>query len=156
MPLQNRVTPLGKIVAISERGAFMGNRGRIHNARRQLKSRHWDRKAWITCLLEFKERHRQIMTPSTYTELFFPDEATALATGHRPYAECRHAEAKRFKGLWLEANSELLLGKRGTMSNVDEILHSERIGRDGAQRRWEARLSDLPDGTMVLAGLKRA
>ncbi len=150
MPLQNRVTPFGEIVAVPERGSFMGNRGRIHNELRKLKSRHWDRKAWITCLLQFKGRHRQMMTPSTYTELFFLDEATAFAAGHRPCGECRRSDAKRFKKLWLQVNGASLQGKTGTMSNMDAVLHSERIARDGTQRRWEVRLSELPDGAMVL------
>ncbi len=150
MPLQNRVTPFGEIVAVPERGSLMGNRGRIHNEQRTLKTRHWDRKAWITCLLQFKGRHRQMMAPSTYTELFFLDEATAFAAGHRPCGECRRSDARRFKDLWLEVNGALLQGKPGTMANMDAILHSERIGPDGTQHRWEARLSDLPDGAMVL------
>jgi hypothetical protein len=128
----------------------MGNRGRIHNEQRKLKTRHWDRKAWITCLLQFKGRHRQVMAPSTYTELFFLDEATAFAAGHRPCAECRRSDATRFKTLWLKVNGQLLQGKSGTMPNMDAILHSERIDQNGTQCRWEARLSDLPDGAMVL------
>ena len=156
MPLQNRVTPFAEIVAVPERGSFMGNWGRIHNEHRMLKNRHWDRKAWITCLLQFKGRHRQMMAPSTYTELFFLDEATAFAAGHRPCGECRRSDAKRFKDLWLEANGALLQGKSGTMANMDAILHSERMGQDGTQHRWEARLSELPDGTIVLVDDARA
>lgn len=156
MPLQNRVTPFADIVVVPDRGTFMGNRGRIHTAKSVLKRRHWDRKAWITCLLQFKARHRQVMSPSSYTELFFLDEATAFAAGHRPCGECRGADARRFKRYWLEANGGLLQGKPGTMSNVDTILHSERVDRDGTQQRWEARLSELPDGTMVLVDDLRA
>jgi len=151
MPLQNRVTPFGEIVAVPERGSFMGNRGRIHTARRELATRHWERKAWITCVLQFKGRHRQVMAASSYTELFFLDEATALAAGHRPCGECRRSDARRFKDLWLEANGASLQGKSGTMANMDAVLHAERIGRNGMQRRWEARLCELPDGAMVLA-----
>jgi hypothetical protein len=151
MPLQNRVTPFGEIVAVPDRGSFMGNRGRIHNEHRKLKKRHRDRKAWITCLLQFKGRHRQVMAPSTYTELFFLDEATAFAAGHRPCAECRRADANQFKNLWLEANGAMLQGKPGTMPNIDAVLHAERIGQDGAQRQWEARVGELPDGVMALA-----
>ena len=156
MPLQNRVTPFGEIVAVSDRGSFMGNRGRIHTEQRTLKTRHWERKAWIICLIQFKGRHREVMAPSTYTELFFLDEATAFAAGHRPCAECRRSDAKRFKNLWLEANGALLQGKSGTLSNMDAILHSERVSRDGTQCRWEARVSELPDGTMVLVDDSRA
>ena len=156
MPLQNRVTPFGEIVAVPERGTFMGNRGRIHNARRELETRHYDRKAWITCLLQFKGRRRQVMAASSYTELFFLDEATALAAGHRPCGECRRSDARRFKDLWLEANGASLQGKSATMANMDAVLHAERIARDGTQRRWEARLSELPDGAMVLVDDARA
>lgn len=127
----------------------MGNRGRIHDANRTIKARHWERMAWITCLLEFKARHRQVMAPNTYTELFFLDEATALAAGHRPCAECRRPAAKRFKALWLNANDDRLEGRPATMANMDRVLHGERLTRDGTQRRWEARLSELPDGVMV-------
>lgn len=151
MPLQNRVTPFGEIVAVGERGTLMGNRGRIHDDQRKLKARHWERKAWIACLLEFKGRRRQVMAPASYTELFFLDEATAFAAGHRPCAECRREDARRFKDLWLEANGALLDGKPGTIADIDTILHSERVDRDGVQRRWQARLSELPDGAMVLA-----
>ena len=156
MPLQNRVTPFGEIVAVPDRGSFMGNRGRIHNEKRTLKTRHWDRKAWITCLLQFKGRHRPVMAPSTYTELFFLDEVTAFAAGHRPCGECRRSDAKRFKNLWREVNGALLQGKARTMADMDAVLHSERIARDGTQRRWEARLSELPDGAMVLVDDTRA
>ncbi len=156
MPLQNRVTPFGEIVGVPERGSFMGNRGRIHSERHTLKSRHWDRKAWITCLLQFKGRHRQMMAPSTYTELFFLDEATALAAGHRPCGECRRSDAKRFKDLWLEVNGASLQGKSETMANMDAVLHSERTDRDGKQIRWEARISELPDSAMVLVDDARA
>ena len=156
MPLQNRVTPFGEVVAVPERGSLMGNRGRIHNEQRTLKRRHWERKAWITCLLQFKGWHRQVMAPSTYTELFFLDEATALAAGHRPCAECRRADAKRFKNLWLEINGALLQGQSGTMANMDAILHAERVTRDGTQRRWQARLRELPDGAMLVVDDSRA
>jgi hypothetical protein len=134
----------------------MGNRGRIHNEQRRLKRRHWDRKAWITCVLEFKNRHREVMGPSGYTELFFLDEATAFAAGHRPCAECRRADAKRFKNLWVDANGALLHGKAGTLSNLDVILHAERMSRDGAQRFWEAPVGDVPDGVMVCLDDPRA
>jgi hypothetical protein len=97
-----------------------------------------------------------MMTPSTYTELFFLDEATAFAAGHRPCGECRRSDARRFKDLWLEANGASLPGKSATMANMDAVLHSERIDRDGTQRRWDARLSELPDGAMVLVDDARA
>jgi hypothetical protein len=96
------------------------------------------------------------MAPSSYTELFFLDEATAFAAGHRPCAECRRVDAKRFKTLWLDANGALLHGKAGTLSNVDVILHAERINQDGTQRQWKAPLADLADGVMVCVDDPRA
>ena len=98
MPLQNRVTPYGDIIAVSARGTLMGNRGRLHDAigrvvRRQVSSYS----AWVTCLLAFKGRRRTVMAPGRYTELFFLDEATALSAGHRPCGECRRADYRRFK-----------------------------------------------------------
>lgn len=149
MPLQNRVTPFGEVIATPERGIFMGNRGRIHNPQRVLKGRHWERKAWIICVLDFKGRHREVMSPNSYTELFFLDEVTAFAAGHRPCAECRRPDANRFKDLWFDANSESANGRSGTMPRMDALLHSERLTGDGALRRWEASLSSLPDGVMV-------
>ena len=90
MPRQNRVTPFGEIIATPERGTFMGNRGVLHDAEGRIR-RAWQVKRWIVCVLEFRGRKRTVMTPGPYTELFFLDEATALAAGHRPCAECRHA-----------------------------------------------------------------
>src|SRR5579884_3965447 len=88
MPRQNRVTPFGEIITTSERGTFMGNRGVLHDAEGRI-GRAWQVKRWLVCVLEFRGRHRMVMTPGRYTELFFLDEATALAAGHRPCFECR-------------------------------------------------------------------
>jgi len=97
--LQNRVTPFGDIVATPARGAWMGNRGVLHGSDRTLSRRRWTTRAWITCRLEFKDRHRRVMTPGRYTELFFLDEATALAAGHRPCGECRRHDFDRFRAV---------------------------------------------------------
>ena len=104
MPLQNRVTPEGEIIATPHRGLMMGNRGGcFHLPDRTLGSRRWATRQWIACVLEFKGRHRQaMMQPNRYTELFFLDEATALAAGHRPCFECRRRDAERFAALWAE------------------------------------------------------
>ena len=149
MPLQNRVNPFGDLVAVPERGTFMGNRGCLHDSQKTIKRRRWASKAWIICVPRFKDRRRELMTPGSYTELFFLDEATAMAAGHRPCAECRRTDAMRFKALWHEALGESSNGKPGTLAALDTMLHSERIGDDGTQRRWPARLSGLPDGVMV-------
>jgi hypothetical protein len=90
VPRQNRVTPFGEVVAVPERGSFMGERGVLHDDEGRIR-RAWQLKRWIVCVLEFRGRKRRVMTPGRYTELFFLDEATALAAGHRPCAECRHA-----------------------------------------------------------------
>src|SRR6202451_2054834 len=96
---QNRVTPFGDLVATPERGTFMGNRGVLHDAEGRIK-RVWQLKRWIVCVLEFRGRKRQVMTPGRYTELFFLDEATALAAGHRPCAECRRQRFNAFRDAW--------------------------------------------------------
>lgn len=144
MPLQNRVDPFGAIVATDARGTLMGNRGGcIHDGDRRL-VRRWATKAWITCLLEFKGQRRELMKPGLYTELFFLDEATALAAGHRPCAECRRDDYRRFKAGFTAA-----LEGRGvaikTAPDMDAILHAERTSEDPQT----APARDLPDGVMV-------
>ena len=147
MPLQNRIRPDGEIVAEPGRGLFMGNRGgRLHDDDRQLGSRRWAGKAWICCLTQFKGRHRTVMS-SGYTELFFLDEAAALAAGHRPCFECRRADAVRFAETWNGARG--LVG-RAAASDMDDILHGERIGKGGMKRTHVAMLSTLPAGAMVI------
>src|ERR1700730_14192737 len=103
-PLQNRVDPFGRLIRTTARGAWMGNRGLIHNEYQQI-VRTFRLKAWITCRLEFKGWYRKVMSPNRYTELFFLDEATAFSAGHRPCAECRREDFNRFKAAWLQGNS---------------------------------------------------
>ena len=101
MPLQNRVTPLGDIVATPHRGLFVGNRGSIHDpATRTLRGRRWTTPAWIVCVCEFRGRRRAVMATPGWTELFFLDEATAFAAGHRPCFFCRRADATAFRAAW--------------------------------------------------------
>jgi hypothetical protein len=102
-PLPNRVTPLGLPVADPARGLLMGNRGRLHDEAGRLTGRGWTTKAWVCCRLEFRGRRREVMAPGRYTELFFLDEATALAAGHRPCGECRREHHRLFLGLWASA-----------------------------------------------------
>jgi len=154
MPLQNRVTPWGEIVATPERGMLMGNRGCLHDGQRRV-TKTWARTPWVTCLLQYKDRHREVMSPGQYTELFFLDEATALAAGHRPCATCRRAEYDAFKALWLEANPELAERSEGKTTEIDKLLHAERVDAQRNKRTWSARLGDLPDGSMaVLPGTR--
>ena len=113
MPRQNRVTPFGDIIATPHRGTFMGNRGVLHDAGGRIK-RAWQLKRWIVCVLVFKGRKRQVMTPGHYTELFFLDEATTLAAGHRPCAECRRDRFLAFGRAWRSARPKGKQGDRPT------------------------------------------
>jgi hypothetical protein len=147
MPLQNRVTPEGEIISDPARGLMMGNRGgRLHDEAKVLGTRRWASRQWIACRLEFRARRREVMGPRSYTELFFLDEATALAAGHRPCFECRRQDAQRFARAWAEARS---MRRRPSAAQMDRILHAERLTPDGAKRTFRARLGDLPNGTMV-------
>lgn len=145
MSLQNRVDPHGQLHAVSARGTFMGNRGRLHNAERQVVS-PWKIKPWVTCALSFKGRKRELMAPNSYTELFFLDEPTAYAAGHRPCAECRRPAYKLFKEAWAWAFPEQ---QDLSAKAIDSLLHAARLNDDGSQRTWTARLADLPDGSMI-------
>lgn len=146
MPYQNRVTPFGEIVVYPERGTFTGNRGILHNDQKQLTNRRWTSNLWITCLLEFKGRKRQMMSPGTYTELFFLDEATALSAGHRPCGECRRADFNRFKACWQTGNPDIPVR---TVKDIDRQLHQERLGPKRQKRTFQAPLDGLPNGTFI-------
>ncbi len=147
MLLQNRVTPEGEIIATAARGTMMGNRGGcLHRPDKTLGRRRWVTKQWICCELQFRGRHREVMSPRQYTELFFLDEATALAAGHRPCFECRRADALSFARLW--AQSERRSG-RASAAEMDAILHAERLDAGGAKRVFQSRLADLPPGSIV-------
>jgi hypothetical protein len=153
MPLQNRVTPSGDVIAVQARGALMGNRGRLHDATRQLVRRQVSGyRAWVTCLLAFKGRRRTVMTPGRYTELFFLDEATALAAGHRPCGECRRADYRRFKVAWLGGNPERGLASGALIGAIDRELHRDRLTTEGLQRTFLADIGGLPDGVFVARG----
>src|SRR5688572_2180120 len=124
--LQNRVDPLGRLIETRARGSWLGNRGVIHNEHKQI-TRAFKHKAWITCALEFKGRKRTVMSPDRWTELFFLDEATAFAAGHRPCFECRREEALRFKSFWIQGNPEHSFHMKTSIQLIDNIIHSERI-----------------------------
>jgi hypothetical protein len=150
MPLQNRVTPFGDVVAVPERGTVMGNRGGcMHTAAKTLTRRRWVSRRWIACVLQFKGRKREVMSPNRYTELFFLDEATALAAGHRPCRECRRADHECFKQAWLRGNRTLGLQPDASIDEIDRILHAERVRRDGSKVTFRARLGRLPEGVFV-------
>jgi len=148
MPLQNRVTPFGEIVAHPARGLFLGNRGVLHDEHQRLGVARWRMPHWVTCVLEFKDRQRAVMTPRRYTELFFLDEAVALAAGHRPCAECRRADYNRYRDAFAAAHG---LDRRPLAKAMDAMLHPARIEKPGRrQRRHRAPLEDLPDGAFVV------
>jgi hypothetical protein len=146
MTLQNRVTPLGELVAHPARGLVHGNRGCLHDEHGRIR-RRYAVKRWIACRLEFRGRRRSpLMQPGKYTELFFLDEATAFAAGHRPCAECRREDYVRFAAIWRELHPV-----EGGADAIDARLHAERIDpTTRAQRHHEAVLDDLPDGAFVL------
>jgi hypothetical protein len=147
MPLQNRVTPEGEIIAAAARGLMMGNRGgALHDDGKTLGRRRWVSKQWICCRLDFNGRHRQVMAPGRYTELFFLDEATALAAGHRPCFECRRQDFLWFATLWAR-----IAGQEGRAAapEMDAVLQAERVGLDGAKVTHGAPFASLPSGTFV-------
>lgn len=139
-PLQNRVDPYGALVAVASRGALMGNRGgRFHRPDQTLGRRRWASRQWISCLCAFQGRHRDVWGAS-YTELFFLDEPTALAAGHRPCFLCRRADAEAFRSAFAAGGP--------SAPAIDVVLHRERLA-DPPRRHAERRLADLPDGTMI-------
>jgi len=145
MPLQNRVDPFGELIATPARGLFFGNRGgRIHTDHKTLTRRRWASRQWICCVLEFKNRQRDVWG-RYYTELFFLDEPTALAAGHRPCFECRRKDAELFAEKWRQA---FKLRSRPHAPEMDEQLHAERL--DGRAKRLHRRKIDhLPDGAFI-------
>jgi hypothetical protein len=144
MPLQNRVTPFGEIVAVPDRGLMYGNRGVLHNPSGRI-VRPFQVRRWIVCVLEFKGRRRPLLRPGRFTELFFLDEATSLAAGHRPCAECRRPDYEAFRHAWARAHRTPLPGA----DEMDLVLHGQRLRPDRTQRTHRAALGSLPDGAMV-------
>ncbi|HEY5746579.1 MAG TPA: hypothetical protein VIU12_10920 [Chryseolinea sp.] len=147
--LQNRVDPFGNLIKTKARGAWMGNRGVIHNESQEI-LRPFKLKAWIICKLQFKGRQRKIMSPNRWTELFFLDEATAFAAGHRPCFECRREDANKFKTQWLKGNPEYGFDQKTSIQKVDEIIHRERIDRKGSKVVFEEDIHTIPNGCFVV------
>jgi hypothetical protein len=147
MPLQNRVTPMGDIIADPARGTLMGNRGILHDASRRLGTARWRHRNWICCRLSFKNRRREVMAPRRYTELFFLDEASALAAGHRPCCECRRDDFCAFQAAWRRAAD----ASDASAAAIDRVLHQARVDpRSRRQIRFEAPLDEVPDGAFVV------
>src|SRR5215472_1724628 len=144
MPLQNRVDPFGNLFSTPARGTMMGNRGGVLHANRKI-VRLYKSRRWITCVLEFKDRRRIVMTEGRYTELFFLDEATALAAGHRPCAECRRVKFNAFRDAWRRASG---LKDVPLADEMDLALHLARIDKR-EKVTYRAAISSLPDGCFV-------
>lgn len=143
----NRVTPFGAFVAQPWRGAFTGNRGCLHDDAGQIGARRWQHQNWVCCVTEFRGRWRPIMPPRRWTALFFWDEASALAAGHRPCGECRYRDYKRFMAAWDAAG---LIAESGAGPRlVDKHLHRARVTPKREQVRFQADPRDLPDGVFV-------
>jgi hypothetical protein len=145
VPLQNRVDPFGGLFAAPASGLLMGNRGgRFHTAAKTLTARRWVSRQWICCVLEFRNRRRDVWG-QFYTELFFLDEPTALAAGHRPCFECRRKDAEAFAETWRRTRR---LRTRPSAGDMDEVLHRQRL--DGrAKRMHRLAIDALPDGAFV-------
>ena len=149
MPLQNRVTPSGDIIATPHRGLFTGNRGIIHDPATKTLTRRWASQAWLTCVCEFRGRRRKVMGRRSWTELFFLDEATAFAAGHRPCFYCRRDDANRFRAAWEAGNGVTDILAR----EIDAVLHRERLeGRAKRLHPLPMPPERLPDGAMVSQG----
>jgi hypothetical protein len=147
VPLQNRVLPTGEIVAKPARGLLMGNRGCIHRPDRTLGVARWHTKTWISCLLYFRGRRRDVMPPGQYTALFFLDEVTALSAGHRPCGECRRADHLWFADSWRVARG---LAVRPRAREMDDALHGERVEPRARRQVTRCVTADgLPDGAMI-------
>lgn len=148
MPLQNRVTPFGNLIAIADRGLMLGNRGVLHDSERRI-VRYSRGRRWLVCRLEFRSRRRTIMRPGSYTELFFLDEATALAAGHRPCAECRHQDYQNFRRCWATARDDPF----GTLPSADQIdarLHGDRLAAPKVRKTYRDEIAALADGVFIL------
>ncbi len=148
MALQNRVDPFGSLQSTKARGSLLGNRGQLHDAGKNI-IRSWKSRAWVTCSLEYGDIRRTIFSPTSYSELFFLDEATAFAAGHRPCGSCRNKRYREFKSKWLAANPEAISEKKPSIAAMDKVLHAERVAHDGGKNTFEAGVKTLPFGTFV-------
>ncbi len=144
MTRRNRVRPDGELVAVPDRGLFWGNRGPLLGQDGEL-ARYSSGRRWLICVLEFKGRRRVQWTPGRLTELYFLDEATGLAAGHRPCAECRLPAHREFAAAWLRAYPD----QPATVPVIDARLHADRLVAPGQKRTYVDRLGALPDATMV-------
>ena len=150
MPRQNRITPFGEMIATDARGLYMGNRGILHDEQGNLSSKRWTHPNWVACQTKFKDIRQPINAPGSYTQLFFLDEATALAAGHRPCGYCRRDDFVRFREAWLRGNPQADLDDTATMGAIDRIIHAERVTRNRGKITFGEMLANLPDGVFVV------
>ncbi|MFO1225293.1 hypothetical protein [Roseateles sp.] len=143
-PLQNRVDPWGRLRRERTRGSLMGNRGILHVGQEIV--RPWATKAWVTCVLDEKFQKRKPFSPGTYSELFFLDEATAFAAGHRPCRVCQRQRHDHFNTAWTAANASVAAGTRLPIADIDKALHGERTEPGKGKRTYTVALADLPLG----------
>ncbi len=147
-PLRNRVNPWGQLCSVRDRGQLMGNRGILHDEHNQI-VRPWAHKAWVTCQIAFRGIKRpQPFSRGNYSELFFLDEATSFAAGHRPCAYCQRGRFKAFKAAWLSSNAMVAESTTASIATIDNKLHEDRAIRGGGKRTFEATVADLPMGAM--------
>lgn len=146
--LQNRVNPWGELCRNKAYGTLMGNRGVLHDARQEI-VRQSNRTAWVTCKLDYNgwRRPKPFSTLNNYSELFFLDEVTAFAAGHRPCTTCRREESGAFKAAWMAANAPDAAAM--ALTEIDKVLRLERTDSKGKKLTYEARLDELPQGAMV-------
>lgn len=151
MPLQNRVDPAGQLHAVPQYGTRMGNRGILHDAAKNIK-RQWAHKAWVACLTDFGGTQRAVFSEGNYSELFFLDDVSALAAGHRPCKSCQRELHIAFKAAWLAANRDPADTAFVPIGAIDSQLHAERAIAGGTKRVFEAALGTLPNGAMFRHG----
>lgn len=144
MTLQNRVTPYGEIVASDSPFRWLGNRGILHDDTGAIRRRH-AHKNWIGCEIDALGPAEELMRPGHYTDLFFLDEATTFAAGHRPCWYCRRSDANRFREIWSEANGR----SRVAAKELDAVLHAERLDDRRQKRTYASSLLQLPNGTII-------
>jgi hypothetical protein len=147
MPFQNCVAPTGALQAVSSNGTLMGNRGILHDDAGNILRSHAHQN-WVTCALQYKDREQTVMAPGRYTQLFFLDEVTALSAGHRPCATCRWDRYRSFIDAWCQVHGRPDTG-RSVPQAIERILHGTRIARNGSRVTFRAKLTDLPNGTIL-------
>jgi hypothetical protein len=151
MTQQNRVDPWGALHAVPSRGNLMGNRGILHNDEGEI-VRKWASPTWVTCVLKFGQRTSPgTFRPGHYSKLFFLDEATAFAAGHRPCGECQRPRYMEFRDAWKAANVSEEQLERFSLSMLDRQLHAERTSRTATNGKgtFTAPISELPFGVLV-------